>query len=105
MRSLLLDDPRICTYQLDAWMPEKIAVMKMQGFVKDVGGEILTSVPGHIRVQLLDEMAVAQQPSAGLLSWLGLVQPPPSTGTVLADTILLIRPAANSPRPAYWASR
>src|SRR5262249_30405471 len=65
-----------------------------QGFVKDVGGEILNSVPGHIRVQLLDEIVAAQQPGPGLLSWLGLVQAAPGVSPVMAymDLFLVFKP-------------
>jgi serine/threonine-protein kinase len=39
-------------YHLEAWMPERIAAYKLRGFVQDVGGEVLESVPGRIRVRL-----------------------------------------------------
>src|SRR5918995_1431857 len=39
-------------FQMEAWMPEAIAVMKLRGFVHDCGGEVLDCVPGLIRVRL-----------------------------------------------------
>ena len=45
-------DPSAVIHQLDAWMPEKIALHKLRGFVHDVGGQIVESVPGLIRVRL-----------------------------------------------------
>ncbi|HMF14646.1 MAG TPA: serine/threonine-protein kinase [Gemmataceae bacterium] len=39
-------------YHLEAWMPERIAAYKLRGFVQDVGGEVVESVPGRIRVRL-----------------------------------------------------
>jgi len=39
-------------FQMEAWMPEAIAVMKLRGFVYDCGGEVLECVPGLIRVRL-----------------------------------------------------
>jgi eukaryotic-like serine/threonine-protein kinase len=44
--------PDDAVYQLEAWMPERIAEYKLRGFVQDVGGEVLESVPGRIRVRL-----------------------------------------------------
>src|SRR5262249_38462787 len=41
-----VDDPNLATYRLEAWMPEKVAVMKVQGFVDSSTGEVVTSVPG-----------------------------------------------------------
>jgi eukaryotic-like serine/threonine-protein kinase len=60
--------------KLEAWMPEQIAVMKLRGFVDGVGGEIIDSQPGLIRVRLPDPGAPKAQQPAGLLDWLGLSQ-------------------------------
>jgi serine/threonine-protein kinase len=45
-------EPEAVVHQLEAWMPEKIAAVKLRGFVQDAGGEVLESVPGRIRVRL-----------------------------------------------------
>jgi serine/threonine-protein kinase len=45
-------DRHTVVHQLEAWMPERIAVIKLLGFVHDVGGEVIESVPGRIRVRL-----------------------------------------------------
>ena len=49
--------------QMEAWMPETIALMKLRGFVHDCGGEVLESSPGLVRVRL----GKGRGPS----SWLG----------------------------------
>jgi len=36
----------------EATMPEKLAALKLRGFIEDVGGEVLESEPGLIRVRL-----------------------------------------------------
>jgi serine/threonine-protein kinase len=46
------DDPNAIAFYLEAWMPEAIAVHKLRGFVHDVKGEVVQSVPGLIRVRL-----------------------------------------------------
>lgn len=56
-------------FQIDAWMPESIAVMKLRGFVNDTGGDVLESQPGLIRVRL-DKIGV--KGGGGALAWLGL---------------------------------
>jgi serine/threonine-protein kinase len=67
--------------QLEAWMPERIAVVKLQGFVHDVGGEVVESVPGMIRVRLAaDRSTTVTPPPSGLLARFGLgkkVEEPP----------------------------
>jgi eukaryotic-like serine/threonine-protein kinase len=45
-------DPNSVVHYLEAWMPEKIAAYKLRGFVQDVGGEIVESIPGRIRVRV-----------------------------------------------------
>jgi serine/threonine-protein kinase len=53
-------------------MPEKIAAFKLRGFIQDVGGEVIESVPGRIHVRLGGRGSVYTPPRRGTLSWLGL---------------------------------
>ena len=39
-------------FEMEAWMPETIALMKLRGFVHDNGGVVLESTPGLVRVRL-----------------------------------------------------
>ncbi len=48
----LPEDPNALNFQMEAWMPETIAIMKLRGFVHDFGGEVIESVPGMIKVRL-----------------------------------------------------
>jgi eukaryotic-like serine/threonine-protein kinase len=66
------DDPDAIVHELEAWMPQTIASYKLCGFVQDMGGEVLESVPGRIRVRLGGPGSVYQLGGAGPLSWLGL---------------------------------
>jgi tRNA A-37 threonylcarbamoyl transferase component Bud32 len=65
-------DPRILVHHLEAWMPETIATYKLRGFVQDVGGEVVESIPGKIRVRLGGRGSVYFVPGAAPLSWLGI---------------------------------
>jgi serine/threonine-protein kinase len=65
-----LPDPNSLSFQLEAWMPEKIAAYKLRGFVYDVGGKVVESVPGRIRMQLGGKGSVYAP--TGVKSWLGL---------------------------------
>ena len=56
-------------FHLEAWMPERIAIMKLRGFVHDAGGEVVESVPGLIKVRLGGRKS---QSGGGPLAWLGL---------------------------------
>jgi len=69
-------DPLATVHHLDAWMPEAIASYKLRGFIQDVGGEVLESVPGRIRVRLGGKGSVYEAPQRGSLSWLGIGRRP-----------------------------
>jgi len=64
-------DPSTVVRELEAWMPERIAAYKLLGFVRDVGGEVVESVPGRIRVHLGGPGGIYGFPNQGALSWLG----------------------------------
>jgi len=74
-------DPYAITFNLEAWMPERIAAVKLRGFLEDVGGVVLVSEPGLIRVRLGDVSAPPPKPKGGVLGWLGRMaspEPPPA---------------------------
>ena len=52
-------------------MPERIAEYKLRGFIHDVGGEMIESVPGRIRVRFGGRGSIYTAPRQGL-SWLGI---------------------------------
>jgi serine/threonine-protein kinase len=70
--SLEGNDPSLVIHYLEAWMPESIAAYKLRGFVNDVGGVVIESVPGLIRVRLGGKNSVYREAGQGPLSWLGL---------------------------------
>jgi serine/threonine protein kinase len=63
-------DPLVVVHHVEAFMPDQIATHKLRGFVDDVGGDVMESVPGKIRVRLGHKGSVYFVP--GPLSWLGL---------------------------------
>jgi eukaryotic-like serine/threonine-protein kinase len=65
-------EPFTVGYELLAWMPDVIATCKLRGFVEDVGGQVVESVPGKIRVRLGDKGSVYFVRGSGPLKWLGI---------------------------------
>jgi serine/threonine-protein kinase len=53
----------------ESQMPEVMALLKLKGFISDLGGEVVESVPGMIRVRVADPGE--QKAQAGLLGWMG----------------------------------
>lgn len=66
-------DPRYLIDTVEAWMPEQIAAVKLRGFVHDLGGEVIESVPNLIRVRLPFTPASPDEPEQprGWLSMFG----------------------------------
>lgn len=64
----LLNDPNALTFSMEAWMPESIAVVKIQGFAHDADGQIVDSVPGVVRMKL----GPGTNYSRGQSTWFGL---------------------------------
>jgi hypothetical protein len=56
---------------MEVTMLESIALLKLRGFIHDLRGEIVESVPGMIRVHLVENQNKAGGSSNGILSWLG----------------------------------
>ena len=71
--------PGAIIYTLEAWMPEKIAVLKLQGFLETAGGEVVGSEPGLVRVRLLHPSAFGMKSKSGFFAKLvlGKKAPPP----------------------------
>jgi hypothetical protein len=115
-------DPHTATYQLEAWMPEQVAVMKVQGFVDSATGRVVTSEPGFMCVHLLDPYDLVRPARPGLLAWLGFSEQsePPEPGVLaivefhmtekqtqfrkLLDITVRIRPGKDGldPRSLRW---
>jgi serine/threonine-protein kinase len=68
LQSSAVKEQATLPFHMEAWMPEKIAIMKLRGFVHDAGGEVVESVPGLIKVRL----GGRKSPTSGTFSWLSL---------------------------------
>ncbi|HEY8503002.1 MAG TPA: serine/threonine-protein kinase [Gemmataceae bacterium] len=67
-----LTEPPSVVHELEAWMPERIAAVKIRGFAEDMGGRVLDSEPGWIRVRL-GEGASGSRERESWLAWIGRV--------------------------------
>jgi hypothetical protein len=62
-------DPNAHTFQLHVTMPEAMALVKLKGFVHDLKGEIIESIPGMIRVFLPEKSPPTGSSSSGKRGW------------------------------------
>jgi serine/threonine-protein kinase len=117
-RELPPSDPRGVVRYLEAWMPERIAAYKLRGFVTDMGGEVIESVPGRIRVRLGGRGSVYSPPGQGPLSWLGLgrraglidmelllARANPNRESLLHITVTIRSPHGEGPLDPEWRAR
>jgi serine/threonine-protein kinase len=103
--------------EMEAFMPERIAVVKLRGFVQDVGGEMVESVPGLIRVRFGKSGCRYQVPvpRGGPLGWIAgpkrtlidvelRMRKTEASGSGLLRIILLIRPEEGGapPKTPTW---
>jgi eukaryotic-like serine/threonine-protein kinase len=97
-------------HRLEAYMPERIAVVKLRGFLEDYGGEAVASEPGLLRIR------IGQPHRGNLLTFLGLskhrpdpieieflMEKPESNGNRLQMTITFRPPGHHVLRdPEVW---
>ncbi|MBY0514251.1 MAG: serine/threonine protein kinase, partial [Gemmataceae bacterium] len=74
------DDPYRLTRRFEVVIPERLAAAKLRGFVEDVGGQVLASEPGLIRMWVGVPRGFRQTPvpakGSGLLAWFGGLRKP-----------------------------
>jgi serine/threonine-protein kinase len=110
-------DPTVIMHVMEAWMPETIAVYKLQGFVQDAGGEVVESIPGRVRV-LLGRPGTPYMARGGPLSWIGLgrkaslidvelqmAQADTKRPGLLKINVLMRSPNGELPTDPYWRAR
>ncbi len=67
-------EPHLVRHSLEANMPESMALIKLKGFIFDLGGEVIESLPGLIRVRL-----GRAEKKEGVFSWLTGSKATPAT--------------------------
>ena len=110
-------DPMASVHHLQAWMPEAIASYKLRGFIDDVGGHVLESVPGKIRVRLGGKGS-AYSSKQGPLSWFGigkaapfiemelcLERNNPAQQSLLSITVIMRSPGKDISTNPAWRAR
>jgi serine/threonine-protein kinase len=112
-----LPDRNVVQHRVEAVMLEVMAMMKLKGFILDLGGEVVESVPGMIKVRLA--APEAPKPKTGLFGWgkpSSPVQAPSATeievhmerrdpGQANKLTITLVMRAGDGSATPEWRSR
>jgi len=111
-----VNDPFAVVHTLEAWMPERIAEYKLRGFIQDVGGDVVESVPGRIRVRFGGRGSTYTAPRQSL-SWLGIGRrantidmelrmehADPNRGSLLRITVVFRSPGTDLNANLAWRS-
>ncbi|MBA4066790.1 MAG: hypothetical protein C0501_24400 [Isosphaera sp.] len=71
-------DPHHVTHEFEAFLPERLAAAKLKGFVDDLGGQVLASEPGLIRLRLGVPAGYREAPEKGsaIFGWFRSVARP-----------------------------
>jgi hypothetical protein len=72
-------------HSVEAIMPEAMAMLKLRGFIYDLGGEVLESVPGMIKVRL-PAPAEEKKSGGGLFGWMSGNATPTRQVSVLSQS-------------------
>jgi serine/threonine-protein kinase len=112
----LMTDPKAVQHTVQASMPESMAMLKLKGFIHDLGGEVVESVPGMIRVRLEERKAgkksgifslISGRPPVVVSRWtdleLHMERRDPSKPSLL--TITLVQRAGDGNTTPEWRSR
>jgi serine/threonine protein kinase len=73
-------DPYRITHAFEAYMPERLAAAKLRGFVEDLGGQVLASEPGLIRLRIGVPQGYKETPTgSGIFNWFRNISKPSVT--------------------------
>jgi serine/threonine-protein kinase len=113
------EDHNALRQSFEACMPEVMAMMKIKGFIFDLGGEVVESVPGMIRVRLVERQPAKKR--SGLFALIGRGGNPPAAPAATTDielhmerkdprntsqlTITLVMRPGGGPASPEWLAR
>jgi eukaryotic-like serine/threonine-protein kinase len=113
-----IDDPNALVWALEAWMPDRIAVIKLGGFLEDQGGKLTDTQPGLLKAEFppigplrptggfLKRMFGAPARSGdGIALDLNLDKPNPAEGRLVVTAVFKVLGGGPPTEPDFWAAR
>jgi eukaryotic-like serine/threonine-protein kinase len=109
--------PNSLVRQLEAWMPDRIAVVKLGGFLEDLGGRLLDTEPGLLRARfapppvpkpsgLFGKLFATPPPAGdGIALDLNLDKPNPSESRLVVTAVFRVPGGGRPKDPPTWAAR
>jgi eukaryotic-like serine/threonine-protein kinase len=108
-------DPNTVVRQLEAWMPDKIAIIKIGGFLKDVGGQVVHTEPGLLQAVfpppagsgggLFGRLFGGKAKDDGIELDLDLDKPNPTESRLVVTATFHVPGGRTPAKPGEWAAR
>jgi eukaryotic-like serine/threonine-protein kinase len=114
-----LRDASVLVRKTEAWMPDRIAVVKLGGFLQDLGAEVVNTQPGFLQARLVPPTPKKQwrivrwvqgpPPPApvvdGIQIDLNLHKPNPAEGRLVVTAVFRCADGGTARDPLAWAER
>jgi eukaryotic-like serine/threonine-protein kinase len=103
-------EPNTLVRKVEAWMPDRIAVLKLGGFLQDAGGHVVNTQPGLLQATFGSAgngflARVFGKKTDAIELDLNLDRPDPKDSRLVITAVFRV-PGGGSPRePAEWTSR
>ena len=105
-------EPNTLVRKAEAWMPDRIAVIKLGGFLQDAGGELLNSQPGLLQARFASttsagffDRLLGKAAGDGIDLDLNLNKPNPSQSRLVVTAIFRVTHGGAPKDPAAWQAR
>jgi eukaryotic-like serine/threonine-protein kinase len=103
-------EPNTLVRKAEAWMPDRIAVLKLAGFLQDVGGELAEAQPGLLRATFgskggLLSRLFGQSTEDGIELDLNLDRPDPAESRLVVTVVFRVPGGGRLRDSARWTKR
>jgi serine/threonine-protein kinase len=112
-----IGDANTVVRKAEAWMPDRIAIIKLGGFLEDMGGELVNTQPGLLQARfaprgvakptgILDRLMGRTVPVGdGIELDLNLNKPDPTQSRLVVTAVFRVLGGGAAKDPAPWRAR
>jgi len=108
-----ISEPNTLVRKAEAWMPDRIAVIKLGGFLQDKGGEVLSSQPGLLQARFASTTKPAgfldrlfgKAAGDGIDLDINMNKPNPSESKLVITAVFRVTRGGAPKDPAAWNAR
>ena len=104
-------EPNSLVRRAEAWMPDRIAVLKLGGFLQDAGGDLLATQPGRLRAAFggrgggFLHRLLGREAGDGIELDLNLDRPDPTDSRLVVTAVFRVPGGLRPHDPRAWTRR